>query len=48
MIWSYVHKDQAETSVLFELISHRYERHSLMITATSPSRPGIKSFPTPL
>jgi len=30
---SYVRKDQAETSVLFELISARYERRSLMITA---------------
>ena len=28
-----VHKDQAETSVLFELIAHRYERHSIAITA---------------
>jgi DNA replication protein DnaC len=30
---SYVHKDQAETSVLFELIEARYERRSIMITA---------------
>ena len=30
---SYVRKDQAETSVLFELIAHRYERHSIAITA---------------
>jgi DNA replication protein DnaC len=30
---SYVRKDQAETSVLFELIAHRYERHSVAITA---------------
>ncbi|MDZ7875401.1 MAG: IS21-like element helper ATPase IstB [Rhizobium sp.] len=30
---SYVHKDQAETSVLFELIAARYERRSIMITA---------------
>jgi DNA replication protein DnaC len=29
----YVAKDQAETSVLFELISARYERRSLLITA---------------
>jgi len=30
---SYVRKDQAETSVLSELISERYERRSLLITA---------------
>lgn len=29
---TYVSKDQAETSVLFELISARYERRSLLIT----------------
>lgn len=33
---SYVHKDQAETSVLFELIAARYERRSIMITANRP------------
>lgn len=33
---SYVRKDQAETSVLFELISARYERRSIMITANQP------------
>src|SRR3546814_3723708 len=33
---AYVAKDQAETSVLFELISARYERRSLMITANQP------------
>ena len=33
---SYVHKDQAETRVLFELIAARYERRSLMITANQP------------
>jgi len=32
----YVSKDQAETSVLFELISARYERRSLLITANQP------------
>ncbi len=30
---SYVTKDQAETSVLFELISRRYEHRSILITA---------------
>ena len=29
----YVKKSEAETSVLFELISHRYEMKSLLITA---------------
>ena len=29
-------RDQAETSVLFELISERYERKSLAITANTP------------
>ncbi len=33
---AYVTKDQAETSALFELISARYERRSLLITANQP------------
>jgi DNA replication protein DnaC len=33
---AYVTKDQAETSVLFELIATRYERRSLLITANQP------------
>src|SRR5206468_12906957 len=33
---AYVTKDQAETSVLFELISARYERRSILITANQP------------
>lgn len=33
---AYVTKDQAETSVLFELISARYERRSMRITANQP------------
>jgi DNA replication protein DnaC len=33
---AYVSKDQAETSVLFELIGSRYERLSLLITANQP------------
>ena len=32
----YVKKSDAETSVLFELIAHRYERKSLLITANQP------------
>lgn len=31
-----VRKDQAETSVLFELIAERYERRSILITANQP------------
>jgi DNA replication protein DnaC len=33
---TYVSKDQAETSVLFELIGSRYERRSLLIIANQP------------
>jgi DNA replication protein DnaC len=33
---AYVTKDQAETSVLSELIAARYERRSLLITANQP------------
>jgi len=33
---SYVRREQAETSVLFELIAERYERKSLAITANTP------------
>jgi len=33
---AYATKDQAETSVLFELISARYERRSLLVTANQP------------
>lgn len=32
----YVKKSDMETSVLFELIAHRYERRSLMVTANQP------------
>src|SRR6202022_3097618 len=39
---SYVRKDQAETSVLFELISKRYERRSMLITANQPFAEGNK------
>jgi DNA replication protein DnaC len=34
--FSYVRRDQAETSVLFELIAERYERKSVAITANQP------------
>src|SRR5690606_21181638 len=44
---SYVTKDQAETSVLFELIAARYERRSIMITANQPFGEWGKIFPDP-
>ena len=44
---SYVHKDQAETSVLFELIGARYERRSLLITANQPFADWSRIFPDP-
>jgi DNA replication protein DnaC len=42
---AYVSKDQAETSVLFELIGMRYERRSLLITANQPFGEWGKVFP---
>jgi DNA replication protein DnaC len=42
---AYVTKDQAETSVLFELISARYEQRSLLITANQPFGTWDKIFP---
>jgi len=44
---AYVTKDQAETSVLFELISARYERRSIMITANQPFGEWNRVFPDP-
>ena len=44
---AYVTKDQAETSVLFELISARYERRSMIITANQPFGEWGKVFPDP-
>ena len=38
-------KDQAETSVLFELITPRYERRSILITANQPFGEWGKIFP---
>jgi DNA replication protein DnaC len=43
----YVTKDQAETSVLFELISTRYERRSVLITANQPFAEWGKVFQDP-
>ena len=42
---AYVSKDQAETSVMFELIGLRYERRSLLITANQPFGAWSKVFP---
>jgi len=42
---AYVSKDQAETSVLFELIATRYERRSLLITANHPFGEWGRIFP---
>jgi len=42
---AYVSKDQAETSVLFELIAARYERRSMLITANQPFGEWGKIFP---
>jgi len=42
---AYVTKDQAETSVLFEMIGARYERRSLLVTANQPFGEWNKIFP---
>ena len=42
---SYVRRDQAETSVLFELIAERYERKSLALTANQPFSGWDQVFP---
>ena len=44
---AYVTKDQAETSVLFELIGARYEQRSMLITANQPFGEWGKVFPDP-
>ena len=44
---TYGSKDQAESSVLFELISARYERRSMLITANQPFGEWGKIFPDP-
>lgn len=41
----YVKKDEAETSVLFELIADRYESSSLMITSNQPFSEWDQIFP---
>ena len=45
--FAYIPKDQAETSVLFELISARYERRSTLITANQPFGEWGRIFPDP-
>ncbi len=42
---SYARRDQAETSVLFELIAERYERRSIAITANAPFSEWDQVFP---
>jgi len=42
---AYVTKDQAETSVLFELIAARYERRSMLITSNQPFGEWGRIFP---
>jgi len=41
----YVNRDQAETTVLFELIACRYERRSLLVTSNRPFGEWTKVFP---
>ncbi len=45
--FAYVTKDQAETSVLFELIIARYEQRSLLLTANQPFGQWDSIFPDP-
>jgi DNA replication protein DnaC len=42
---TYVKRDQAETSVLFELIAERYERRSIALTANQPFSAWDSLFP---
>ena len=44
---TYAQKDQAETSVLFELIARRYESRSLAIAANQPFSAWDRIFPDP-
>ena len=45
--FSYVRRDQAETTVLFELIAERYERRSFALTANQPFSEWHQVFPEP-
>jgi DNA replication protein DnaC len=44
--YGYVRRDEQESSVLFELICHRYERKSLLITANQPFTAWDEIFPS--
>jgi DNA replication protein DnaC len=41
-----VRRSELETSVLFELICHRYERKSLLVTSNQPLREWDDIFPS--
>ncbi len=43
---SYVRRSELETSVLFEVICHRYERKSLLLTSNQPFREWDEIFPS--
>jgi len=43
--FGYVKKSEQETQVLFELIAHRYERTSLIITSNQPFADWDRIFP---
>jgi DNA replication protein DnaC len=43
----YARKDQAEITVLFELIAGRYERRSLIVTCNQPFSAWEQIFPDP-
>ena len=45
--FSYVRRDQTETTVLFELIAERYERRSIALTANQPFSEWNQVFPEP-
>jgi DNA replication protein DnaC len=42
----YIPFDPAAANLIFQLVSARYERASLIVTPTSPSRPGARSSAT--
>ena len=41
----YVSRDMMETSVLFELINHRYERHAIIVTSNQSFSEWNRIFP---
>jgi len=43
--FSYVRRDQTETTVLFQLIAERYERKSIALTANQPFSEWNQVFP---